>query len=354
MSESISRHLRLIGFIILLIIFAILPLAFPSPYTLSILVMVGVYTVLAMTFILILRTGMVTLAIAGFWGIGAYASAVLTREFHLSFWLSLPAATALTALVALALGLVLIRNPGFSFTIITMIIGMLFVKIVGSTEWLGGYSGFKNIPPPNPIHLPFLPAVTFDTVLPNYYLMMFLLLIVVGVLTIMYRRWTGRAWTVIGLNSQLAESLGINVFRYRLIAFVVACAICGMFGSFYAHFLGGLKPDNFDIFKTVYVQIYAILGGIGFAFTGPLIGSLILVFFSEFMKFSQVYEPIISGSLIILLVIFLPSGILSLPGLRTLVGDPHKSVIGITQMLRNAFFSKREQREADAKGNTQN
>ena len=171
--------------------------------------------------------------------------------------------------------------------------------------------------------------------------------------TVIYRRWIGRALTVIGLNSQLAESLGINVFRYRLIAFVIACTIAGLVGSFYAHYVGVLKPDNFSIFKTVYVQIYAILGGIGYAFMGPLVGSLILVFFPEYMRFSTEYEPIISGILVIILVVFLPSGILSLRGLRTLVTDPSKGVVKITEMISNSFSSKKEG-ASDAKGNTKN
>lgn len=340
MFKYITRHLRLIIIISIFAIFAILPLLSLSQYYLSLLIMVGVNAILAMTFILILRTGMVTLGIAAFWGIGAYSSAMLAMECNLSFWLCLPIATLITALFSLILGILLIRHPGFSFTIITMIVGMLFVVVVGSIDWLGGYAGLVRIPPPNPINLPFLPPITFDTIISNYYLMMSLLLIVLVVLTIMYRRWTGRAWTVIGLNSQLAESMGISVYKYRLIAFVTACAICGLVGSFYAHYLGVLKPETFNMFKTVYIHIYAILGGVGFGFMGPLVGSLIMVFFPEFMRFSKEFEPIITGFVIILLVIFSPSGLLSLRGVRTLVSDPKKSVVGINTMLKHAFSSK--------------
>jgi branched-chain amino acid transport system permease protein len=85
-----TPHLQLINIVILFAIFAMVPLFTQSPYYLNLLIMSGIYTVLAMTFVLLLRTGLITLAIAAFWGIGAYSSTMLVIKLHMSFWLSLP------------------------------------------------------------------------------------------------------------------------------------------------------------------------------------------------------------------------------------------------------------------------
>jgi branched-chain amino acid transport system permease protein len=318
-------HGKLIGLVVLFVIIALIPLVVRSPYHLSLLILVGINGILAMTFVLLLRTGLITLAIAAFWGVGAYSSTMLALKLNLSFWLCLPASTIITGVIALGLGLVLVRNPGFSFVIMTMIMGMLFGVIIGSSKFLGGYSGIVGIPPPDTINIPLLPPIEFVSETSFYYLMLFFLLLVFAVFSGFYRSSTGRAWTAIGLNSQLAHSLGINVYGYRVLAFVVAGATAGLIGSFYAHYLQVLRPETFGLFKTVYVHIYAILGGIGFPFLGPIVGSTLMVLFPEFMRMTREVEPIFTGALLVLLILFLPTGILSLPGLRALGAHPVQS-----------------------------
>jgi len=293
------------------------------------------YAVLAMCFIILLRNDLITLGIAAFWGIGAYASTMLVMKADVSFWVALPAAAIITGLFAFIFGLVLIRNPGFSFIIMTMLIGLLFVVVVGSTQWLGGYTGIVAIPAPDPITIPFLTTIKFTSSISQYYLMLFLFVISVLIISAFYASSIGRAWTAIGLNSQLAASIGINVFRYRMLAFIVSCAITGLIGAYYAHFIGCLHPDTFNIFKTIYVHMYAILGGIGYPFLGPTIGSGVLVLFPEFMRITREIEPIITGLLLIVLMIFLPTGVLSLPGIRTFAKDPVGSISRIPAWFRS-------------------
>jgi branched-chain amino acid transport system permease protein len=332
----IQGHWNLIIQLVLLLIFVLLPLVVHySPYYISLMITVGMYAILAMAFVLLLRTGLYTLAIAAFWGVGAYSSAMLVMKAHLSFWLALPSSAIMTGVLALFFGFLLIRNPGFGFVIMTMLIGLLFVVLVGSTKWLGGYSGILNIPAPDPIHIPFLSPIEFVSSTTYYYLLLFLFVVVVLVFSAFYASSIGRAWTAIGLNSQLAASLGINVFRYRLLAFVVSCTTTGLIGSFYAHFIGYIQPSTFNMFKTIYVQVHAILGGIGFPFLGPLIGSTVMVFFPEFMRITREIEPIITGALLVLLMIFLPSGVLSLPGVRALATDPVRSVAKIGKRIKS-------------------
>ncbi len=345
-SKSIKSRGKLIAPFILFLIFALLPLGVQNEYHLNLLITVGINSILAMTFILLLRTGLITLAIAGFWGVGAYSSAMLVTKLGMSFWLSLPLSALIAGVIALMLGYVLIRNPGFSFVIMTMILNLLFVVAIGGTSFLGGYMGIVNIPPPDPIKLPLLPALEFVSNTQYYYLLLFLFLVVVAVYYAFYRSSIGRAWNAIGLNPLLASTLGINVFRYRLLAFVIAGATAGLMGGFYAHFLGVLKPDTFNLFKTVYVHIFAILGGVDFPVLGAIVGSLVMVFFPEFMRVTREVEPIITGAMLILLVLFLPSGILSLPGLRAFASEPVGTIARIRNALKSSTTSDCEDRKS--------
>jgi branched-chain amino acid transport system permease protein len=301
--------------------------------------------ILAMTFIIMLRTGLISLGIAAFWGIGAYASAALVLKAGLSFWLALPAATIITALIAWAIGFLVVRNPGFGFLILTAIIGMLIGLVFGNIRWLGGFTGIEYIPPPNPLDIPLLAPILFTSKIPYFYLMLALFLLVCISFWALYTSSTGRAWMAIGLNPHLAESIGVSVFRYRLVAFIIASTVAGLEGSFYAHYIGAINPHAFNIFKTINVHIYAILGGINYAFLGPIIGTFIMIFVPESLRITKEIEPILTGALLILLIIFLPGGILSLLDLRHRYWQPFEGIVRITRSIKKSPLSIEQKRE---------
>ena len=134
-----SRKYLIAG--LLVVVFALIPLVVRSPYYLHLLIMAGLNTILAMTFVLMLRTGLISLAIAAFWGMGAYASTLFVVKLNLSFWLSLPASTVLVGIIALGIGFVFVRNAGFGFLMLTAVLGMLIVVVFGNIPLLGGYAG---------------------------------------------------------------------------------------------------------------------------------------------------------------------------------------------------------------------
>ena len=177
MKRFLLDHKRLFGFVILAIAFALVPLWVQSPYYIDLLIVVMLNAALAMTFVMMLRTGLISLCIAAFWGIGAYTSAMLVIHGRLSFWLSLPLSTLITAMFALVIGYIIIRNAGFTFIIMTTVIGMLFVVAVGNVKSLGGYTGVPNIPPPNTLHLGPLGSIVFDEKVDFFYLALLLFLV---------------------------------------------------------------------------------------------------------------------------------------------------------------------------------
>jgi len=315
-------HRRLIGFIVLAVFFALVPLWVDSPYYIDLLIVLMINAVLAMTFVMLLRTGLISLCVAAFWGIGAYSSAVLSLKAGLSFWACLPLSTIITAVAALIIGYVIIRNAGFTFVIMTTVLAMLFVTVVGNIQWLGAYNGISNIPAPDPIDLGALGSIVFDSKVDFFYLGLILFVIVILVINAFYASWAGRAWNAIGLNPRLAQSMGVNVFRYRLMSFVVGCAIAGLMGSFYAHYQTFIIPTAFNLFpKTIYIQVFAVLGGVGYATLGPIVGAGLLSLFNELFSGFEEYSIIIVGVLVLVVVVFLPRGLLSLGEIPARIRD---------------------------------
>jgi branched-chain amino acid transport system permease protein len=305
---------KIIGIVLVLVILALLPLLVHNPYYMHLFILMGINSVLAMTFVLMLRTGLISLGIAAFWGIGAYASALLSMRLGFPVWLALPAGAVVTGIVSAVIGAFVVRQGGFGFIIQTLAFGFIVVLIFGTFEVFGGHVGIVGIPHPEAVSIPFAGSLEFTSIskTPFYYMVLCLALLVTLVLVAFYSSWAGRAWRSIGLSAHLAESLGVSVFNYRMLAFVLASTISGLMGGFYAHYYGALVPGSFGPFKTIYVHVYAILGGVGFPILGPLIGSLVMTFVPEFLRITEGVEPIFTGILIILLVLFLPDGLLGL------------------------------------------
>lgn len=322
MKTFLLGRYRLVGFVILAVFFALIPLWVESPYYIDLLIVVMINAALAMTFVMLLRTGLISLCVAAFWGIGAYSSAMLSLKAGLSFWACLPLATIITALAALIIGYVIIRNAGFTFVIMTTVIAMLFVTVVGNIQWLGAYNGISSIPAPDSIGFGSLGKIVFDSKVDFFYLGLIIFVVIVLVINAVYSSWAGRAWNAIGLNPRLAQSMGVNVFRYRLMSFVVGCAIAGLIGSFYAHYQTFIIPTAFNLFpKTIYIQVFAVLGGVGYATLGPIVGAGLLTLFNEAFSRVDKYSIIIVGALVVVVVVFLPNGFLSLGGyIRRLAG----------------------------------
>ena len=324
------RNTNLIVIILVVAVFALVPLFITSPYRIDLLISVIVHAVLAMTFVMCLKTGMINMGISAFWGIGAYVSALMVMKLNMSFWLSLPLTTLITAGIAVIFGYILIGSgsTGFAFVILSAVIGMLFSTAVGSIKFVGGYAGIRNIPAPDPINLPFLPPIEFSVLnkTPFYYLALFLFIIIIISIKGLFASRIGRAWRAIGLNAQLGGSIGVNIFRYKMAVFVVSSAIAGLIGAFFAHYMGFVTPDAYGMWVNIYVQVYAILGGIGYIIMGPLLGSALMTILPEFLRQVQNIAPIVLGIILILLILFVPNGLMGvLDSIKNLINKRNKN-----------------------------
>ena len=291
----------------LLAALAVLPLVITSPYQMHLIIMTCINVMLGLSFSLLYSTGLLTIGVAAFWGIGGYTSALLVTKLGLSFWFALPLSALMAAFVALAIGSIIVRTPGIAFLIQTLVLSMIVPEVFGYSEFFGSWAGILGIPGPNS-----LGPIRFLRKVPFYYLAVTLLLLNILVFQALYSSRVGRAWRAVRLNANLAETVGIDLYWYRLLAFMISSASAGLAGSFYAHYFQSLEPGMFSAFKSIYIQIYSILGGLNYYLLGPAIGAAIMTFVPELLRIGQEIEPILTGAVLILLVIFLPGGILSI------------------------------------------
>ncbi len=317
-SELLARRWRWAATALGIAALVVLPQVMPNDYDIHLTVLVVVNSVLAMTFVLLLRAGMISLSIAGFWGIGAYATALLTLKTTMSFWLALPLALLVAAAIATALGALICRYSGLGFIIPSLLFGLIVPLVFGTFEFFGGRVGLIGVFPASTITLPGGSAIMFITETSQYYLVLVFAAAAVVVLLAFYAARTGRTWRAVGFSSKLAESVGINPFRARLQAFVLGSTIAALMGSFFAQYQSNIDPGGYGPFKTITIHVIAILGGVGFPIVGPVLGSVLLTFVPELLRPTGNWEPIITGVLIILIVMYLPHGILGyvMPRLR--------------------------------------
>lgn len=305
-----SRRLTWLAALVFLAVVIALPQFVHNSYYMHLMILVMMNSVLAMTFILILRTGLINMSVAAFWGIGAYSSGMLAAKAGLSFWVALPASLVIAALVALIIGLVLVRNAGLGFIIPSLLFAFIVPLIFGTFPVFGGYVGLIGIPAPSPIPLPGGGHIVFGSERSYYYLLLVFAIVIIVAFLALYRAWTGRAWRALGLSSDLAESVGISPFRFRLLAFVIASVAAALMGIFFAQYSTNIAPDSYGPFKAIYVQMYAILGGVGSPIIGPIIGAGILTLIPEALRVTGRFSPMIVGALIIAILAFLPQGVL--------------------------------------------
>lgn len=293
---------------LLFLIIAIFPLFTQDPYVLNILITTGIWTIAAWGVRLIMSTGQLTLGHAAYMAIGAYASALLVMKVGLSFWVAFPLAGVISTLVALLIGYLTLRIKGVYFAIITFAFAEIIRLII--IHWpnlLGGYGGLANIPAPHP----FL-TIRFSSRLPYYYLLLALTLITYLVMVRIDQSRLGKIFSSIHESDTLAESIGINIMKYKIMAFCIGCFFAGLSGSFYAHYFNFTSPEFFTIWQSIYCLIFVLVGGAGSVF-GPLVGSFFLTLIPEILRVAKEYEPIIYAIILILVMFLLPGGLISLP-----------------------------------------
>jgi branched-chain amino acid transport system permease protein len=265
------------------------------------------------------RTGEMSLGTAGFMLLGGYGAALLSMKLGLSPWLTIFLGGFFAAFIALLVAYPFFRVKGIYFVICTLLLSFIFLYITGYWKSLtAGWQGMQFYQINPVIHLG-SHTLTFGTKTNiEYY---YLALVVVGVsLIILYRMERSRigmVWNSIREADELAKSVGINIMAHKIFIFTVASFFTGIAGGLYAFHVHALSPTTapgnwFHFFTSVYCLLYMVVGGAG-SFYGPIIGTALFMILREFARPMDQYWPFLAGSVMILVVFFMPKGLIALP-----------------------------------------
>jgi branched-chain amino acid transport system permease protein len=257
--------------------------------------------------------GYVNAATPTFFGLGAYTVAILTMKANLPFWLAFPIGGIVPATIAVILGFPGLKVTGTYFLILTL----AFCEFMGwlFTSWkslFGGQTGIYPIRQPL-IHV-FGHTIDFSrSLVPYYYLALILAILAYLVYFRIHRSRLGRVWDNIGTNGDLLANAKISVFTQKQICLAVSCLFAGLAGSIYAPFMTIVTPGQFTFWQGVTVLLGVLVGGT-FSPLGAIIGTVFMAVLSVLLQRYSQYQPLIWGPILILTLLFMPSGLIGLPG----------------------------------------
>jgi branched-chain amino acid transport system permease protein len=294
---------------IVVVVLAVLALLVPllGDYYIHVFALVLINIILATSLRPSLNCGQLNIGHSAFMCVGAYTSALLAKHYALPFELTLLAGALLATVIGLIVGYPALRLRGVYFAMVTV----AFVEVIRliAAIWVPltrGNSGLSGIPKPN------LLGITLVSKWSQYYLALGLTALALFILWRLERSRLGLTWRSIGLADNLAQSLGVNVAAHKLLAFAVGCFFAGVAGAFYAHFIRFLFPPEFGFLVATNILVYNFVGGRGH-FVGPIVGATFLSLLSEPFRGSA-YETIFFSIAMLLTILFLPGGLITLPG----------------------------------------
>ena len=287
----------------------LLVLALPwliNPYVLQILIFTITYSMLGLAFAFTLRVGLPRFDIAAWWGVGAYTTAMLMLKAGFSFWLTLPIGGLIAMLLGWVVFVIAVPRGMMVFLMFGMVVAMAMQQLFGSIDYFGGWGGTGTVPEPT------LGSFTFVNKPELYYMGLFFLGVNLLAYWALYNSKIGRAWSAIGSSLKLASSVGVNVVRYRMANILIGNFFLALAWAYYVAFSRIAVPDAFGFHNSIFVMMYAVVGGLFHGLLGPILGALIVTFIPEYLRLAKEYEPIITAIAMILIILFLPMGVLGL------------------------------------------
>ncbi|HJX34856.1 MAG TPA: branched-chain amino acid ABC transporter permease [Desulfatiglandales bacterium] len=293
-------------------------------YMVSMLILVCIWAIMCFSLNVIYGyTGQLSLGQAAFFGIGAYAFGILTVKLHMGFWPSFFTSLLITGLSGFLIGIPALKLKGPYFILVTLgfsvIIGVILVAWVDLT---GGANGLAGIPKPTPVPLPWGGQLAFDSLLSMYYFILFFLIIIMLFSHRLVHSLIGKTFIAISYNENLTESLGINTMSAKLLSFTISAVMAGVAGVLYGSYNVVISPEIAYFARGMDVVAYLIVGGAG-TMAGPILGTLVLMAVPELLQVLPSLKTLINGVILMLFIIFLPSGITG--GAKAVIGRLIKS-----------------------------
>ncbi len=290
--------------VVFLALMAALPFVLTSKYQVSILILAGINVMLALGLNLVMGyTGQVSLGHAGFYGLGAYASGVLSTKYGLDPWAAMGAALLLCGVASALIGAAALRLQGYYLSMATLGFGIILHILFVELSWLtGGPAGLVGIPELR------IGGFRFASDVPYYYLVWSL----VGAMLLfafhLVDSRVGRSLRAIQGDEVAASLVGVNTFATKVMIFVIGACMASVAGSLYAHYVTVLSPDSFGFMLSVEIVVMVVVGGAGSVW-GGLLGAILLTLLPEYLRVMKDYDVLVYGAIVILVVMFLPRGI---------------------------------------------
>lgn len=295
---------NILSLLILAGVILALPLGLGNSYYLNVLVFVGIYSLITIGLSLLMGyTGQISLGHAAFFGLGAYTSGVLSTKFGVSPWLALLAAIFVTGGIAFLIAAPALKLKGHYLAMATLAFGyIVFIVFNQASSLTGGPSGFGEIPRFR------LGNFLLRSDVHYYYLVWTLVIVVLLVsLNIIHSR-VGRALRSIHEGELTANIMGVNTAKYKIQVFVLSAVYASLAGSLYAHFITFLNPTPFGFHFSIVLVAMVAVGGMASVW-GAMIGAALLTILPEYLRAFHDYDILIYGSILLLIMMFLPQGL---------------------------------------------
>lgn len=307
---------------------AVVPFVITNKYVLHVMISCFIYACLALSLNLIIGlTGQFSLGHVTFYGIGAYATALLMIKTGMSFWLAIVISAGVVGIFGYLLALPAVNLRGDYLAVVTLGFGEVFrLFLVNAIDITRGPMGIPGIPSPK------IGSFVINSKQEYYFLALIILLAVVVFARRLAISGFGMAMLSVKEDDVAASAIGIYPRKYKLQAFVIGAVIAGIMGGFYAVYMSFISPSSFQYGESITMVSMVILGGMG-SIAGPILGACILTVLPEVLRSFSEYRMIIYGAAMVIMMIYKPNGIW-----------------GLNRRVRNIYKLQAERKVKDGKG----
>lgn len=299
-----------VGWLLALVVAVFLPLLVGG-YLTSILLLIAIYAIVAVSLNLLYGyTGQLSLGHSAFLGIGAYAFTLIAVKLQCGFWPAFLAAIIIAGFFGFLIGIPALKLRGPHFILVTLgfaaIAGVIILAWTGLT---GGANGLAGAPRPTAIPLPGGGRLSFEPLINMYYFTLFFVVLIVAVCQRLVHSLIGRTFVAISHDENLAESLGINTRRKKLLSFTISATFSGVAGALFASYNTVISPEVAYYTRGMDLLACLIVGGAG-TMAGPIVGTFVMMAIPEVLQIVPTLRTFFHGIILLIFIIFLPTGIM--------------------------------------------
>lgn len=291
------------GFIGIMILFLVYFPQVSNRFTQEIMTNLFFYVVVCLGLnIIVGYAGLLHLGYAAFYAVGAYTTGILSSNYGMDFWLTLPFSVMAAVIAGLAIGAPTLRLRGDYLAIVTLGFGEITRLTIRNLNVTGGAPGLIGI------QRPVLFGITLNQIHHFYYMFFILAILAIIVSYRLEDSRLGRSWQYIREDEDAAAAMGINVTTSRLYAFIIGSAFGAVAGSFFAVKMTAISPDSFRFTISVMILLAVVLGGMG-KIPGVVLGAIIVTLFPEISRDIGQYRLLIFAGLLLVIMLYRPQGI---------------------------------------------